>query len=299
MHLLPSCRGVFDRQDSLRSDYMSDREPRYGIVQQASIDSTDSRLCYLTSSEVSGTHSAALSSHFKIKFAVRNHPKVSHAVWRCDLTFTCFTTKHFTISHTHTIVSCKQSYGTLACAKSKPYSVKTQMNFAFANVGWNYLSPSVSSRYIPTNHFHFTTLEQSNAISSPIESQFYLSQLTHLPPVPGSNQACIHSRAYLSSTFAPLNLVRLASMYWERCACSPSRNIPPENIDGPIAPFTTFPGPLKGRRRSFDSAFGGKLHSQNGEEFVASRFAHRFHTRGVPCMINLETFAANSHMCCK
>lgn len=46
-------RGVFDRQDSLRSDYLSDRESRYGIVQQASIDSTDSRLCYLTSSEVS------------------------------------------------------------------------------------------------------------------------------------------------------------------------------------------------------------------------------------------------------
>jgi hypothetical protein len=46
-------RGVFDRQDSLRSDYLSDRETRYGIVQQASIDSTDSRLCYLTSSEVS------------------------------------------------------------------------------------------------------------------------------------------------------------------------------------------------------------------------------------------------------
>uniref|UniRef100_T1I3W9 WH1 domain-containing protein n=1 Tax=Rhodnius prolixus TaxID=13249 RepID=T1I3W9_RHOPR len=43
---------VFDRQDSLRSDYMSDRESsRYGIVQQASIESTDSRLCYLTSSE--------------------------------------------------------------------------------------------------------------------------------------------------------------------------------------------------------------------------------------------------------
>lgn len=201
---------------------------------------------------------------------------------------------HKTFYHiTHTIVSCKQSYGTLACAKSKPYSVKTQMNFAFANVGWNYLSPSVSSRYIPTNQFHFTTLEQSNAISSPIESQFYLSQLTHLPPVPGSNQVCIRSRAYLSSTFAPLNLVRLASMYWERCACSPSRNISPENIDGPIAPFTTFPGPLKGRRRSFGSAFCGKLHPQNGEEFVASRFAHRFHTRGVPCMINLETFAAN------
>lgn len=48
-----SYRGVFDRQDSLRSEYLSDRETRYGIVQQASIDSTDSRLCYLTSSEVS------------------------------------------------------------------------------------------------------------------------------------------------------------------------------------------------------------------------------------------------------
>lgn len=46
---------MFDRQDSLRSDYMSDREStRYGIVQQASIESADSRLCYLTSSEVSG-----------------------------------------------------------------------------------------------------------------------------------------------------------------------------------------------------------------------------------------------------
>lgn len=47
-------RGIFDRQDSLRSDYMSDREScRYGIVQQASVESADSRLCYLTSSEVS------------------------------------------------------------------------------------------------------------------------------------------------------------------------------------------------------------------------------------------------------
>ncbi|XP_011504700.1 PREDICTED: protein still life, isoform SIF type 1-like [Ceratosolen solmsi marchali] len=44
-------RGIFDRQDSVRSDYMSDRESRYGIVQQASLESTDSRLCYLTSSE--------------------------------------------------------------------------------------------------------------------------------------------------------------------------------------------------------------------------------------------------------
>ncbi|CAH2107328.1 unnamed protein product [Euphydryas editha] len=50
-------RGVFDRQDSVRSEYTSDRESsRYGIVQQASIDSTDSRICYLTSSEVSLTH---------------------------------------------------------------------------------------------------------------------------------------------------------------------------------------------------------------------------------------------------
>ncbi|KAK0177568.1 hypothetical protein PV328_001608 [Microctonus aethiopoides] len=46
-------RGTFDRQDSVRSDYMSDRDSRYGIVQQASLESTDSRLCYLTSSEVS------------------------------------------------------------------------------------------------------------------------------------------------------------------------------------------------------------------------------------------------------
>jgi len=43
----------FIRQDSLRSEYLSDRESRYGIVQQASIESTDSRMCYLTSSEVS------------------------------------------------------------------------------------------------------------------------------------------------------------------------------------------------------------------------------------------------------
>uniref|UniRef100_T1HQX9 Uncharacterized protein n=1 Tax=Rhodnius prolixus TaxID=13249 RepID=T1HQX9_RHOPR len=51
-HFMPQTLGVFDRQDSLRSDYMSDRESsRYGIVQQASIESTDSRLCYLTSSE--------------------------------------------------------------------------------------------------------------------------------------------------------------------------------------------------------------------------------------------------------
>ncbi|KAI8126435.1 isoforms C/SIF type 2, Protein still life [Lucilia cuprina] len=44
-------RAEFIRQDSLRSDYLSDRDSRYGIVQQASIESTDSRMCYLTSSE--------------------------------------------------------------------------------------------------------------------------------------------------------------------------------------------------------------------------------------------------------
>jgi len=72
---------VFDRQDSLRSDYLSDRETRYGIVQQASIDSTDSRLCYLTSSEVSEpfvlTRFACLSTtsdelHFCIKWEMGN-----------------------------------------------------------------------------------------------------------------------------------------------------------------------------------------------------------------------------------
>ncbi|XP_066904403.1 protein still life, isoform SIF type 1 isoform X4 [Halyomorpha halys] len=56
-------RGAFDRQDSLRSDYMSDRETsRYGIVQQASIESTDSRLCYLTSSEMSDDDRMSLTT---------------------------------------------------------------------------------------------------------------------------------------------------------------------------------------------------------------------------------------------
>lgn len=70
-------RGVFDRQDSLRSDYLSDRETRYGIVQQASIDSTDSRLCYLTSSEVSENFYIELfHTHLKrrqIQFASKNY----------------------------------------------------------------------------------------------------------------------------------------------------------------------------------------------------------------------------------
>ncbi|XP_045492860.1 protein still life, isoform SIF type 1 isoform X2 [Colias croceus] len=56
-------RGVFDRQDSIRSEYTSDREStRYGIVQQASIDSTDSRICYLTSSEISDDDRMSLTT---------------------------------------------------------------------------------------------------------------------------------------------------------------------------------------------------------------------------------------------
>ncbi|CAH1128391.1 unnamed protein product [Ceutorhynchus assimilis] len=56
-------RGIFDRQDSLRSDYMSDREScRYGIVQQASVESADSRLCYLTSSEISDDDRMSLTT---------------------------------------------------------------------------------------------------------------------------------------------------------------------------------------------------------------------------------------------
>ncbi|XP_015378964.1 PREDICTED: protein still life, isoform SIF type 1-like isoform X3 [Diuraphis noxia] len=47
---------MFERQDSARMDYMAEREARHsfsGITQQTSVESTDSRLCYLTSSEVS------------------------------------------------------------------------------------------------------------------------------------------------------------------------------------------------------------------------------------------------------
>ncbi|XP_047514545.1 protein still life, isoform SIF type 1 isoform X4 [Pieris napi] len=56
-------RGMFDRQDSVRSEYTSDRESsRYGIVQQASIDSTDSRICYLTSSEISDDDRMSLTT---------------------------------------------------------------------------------------------------------------------------------------------------------------------------------------------------------------------------------------------
>ncbi|XP_011865978.1 PREDICTED: protein still life, isoform SIF type 1 isoform X2 [Vollenhovia emeryi] len=55
-------RGTFDRQDSVRSDYMPDRDGRYGIVQQASLESTDSRLCYLTSSEMSDDDRMSLTT---------------------------------------------------------------------------------------------------------------------------------------------------------------------------------------------------------------------------------------------
>ncbi|XP_034940458.1 protein still life, isoform SIF type 1 isoform X1 [Chelonus insularis] len=55
-------RGTFDRQDSVRSDYLSDRESRYGIVQQASLESTDSRQCYLTSSEMSDDDRMSLTT---------------------------------------------------------------------------------------------------------------------------------------------------------------------------------------------------------------------------------------------
>ncbi|XP_073842319.1 protein still life, isoform SIF type 1-like isoform X5 [Musca autumnalis] len=55
-------RGEFIRQDSLRSDYLSDRDSRYGIVQQASIESTDSRMCYLTSSEISDDDRMSLTT---------------------------------------------------------------------------------------------------------------------------------------------------------------------------------------------------------------------------------------------
>ncbi|XP_033312460.1 protein still life, isoform SIF type 1 isoform X3 [Bombus bifarius] len=55
-------RGTFDRQDSVRSDYMSDRDGRYGIVQQASLESTDSRICYLTSSEMSDDDKMSLTT---------------------------------------------------------------------------------------------------------------------------------------------------------------------------------------------------------------------------------------------
>ncbi|KAG7299495.1 hypothetical protein JYU34_016457 [Plutella xylostella] len=56
-------RATFDRQDSVRSEYASDRESsRYGIVQQASLDSTDSRICYLTSSEISDDDRMSLTT---------------------------------------------------------------------------------------------------------------------------------------------------------------------------------------------------------------------------------------------
>ncbi|EEB20227.1 still life, sif, putative [Pediculus humanus corporis] len=53
---------IFDRQDSQRSDYISARDSRYGMVQQASVESADSRLCYLTSSEMSDEDRMSLTT---------------------------------------------------------------------------------------------------------------------------------------------------------------------------------------------------------------------------------------------
>ncbi|KAK2715335.1 protein still life, isoform SIF type 1-like isoform X2 [Artemia franciscana] len=52
-----------ERQDSVRSGYMSDRESiKMGVVQQGSVESADSRLCYLTSSEVSDDDRMSLTT---------------------------------------------------------------------------------------------------------------------------------------------------------------------------------------------------------------------------------------------
>ncbi|XP_008182231.1 protein still life, isoform SIF type 1 isoform X4 [Acyrthosiphon pisum] len=56
---------MFERQDSARMDYMADREARHsfsGITQQTSVESTDSRLCYLTSSEISDDDRMSLTT---------------------------------------------------------------------------------------------------------------------------------------------------------------------------------------------------------------------------------------------
>jgi len=56
MNNLNDLNRMFERQDSARLDYMAEREARHsfsGITQQTSVESTDSRLCYLTSSAVS------------------------------------------------------------------------------------------------------------------------------------------------------------------------------------------------------------------------------------------------------
>ncbi|XP_050433195.1 protein still life, isoform SIF type 1 isoform X3 [Adelges cooleyi] len=56
---------MFERQDSGRLDYMNERAARHsfsGITQQASVESTDSRLCYLTSSEISDDDRMSLTT---------------------------------------------------------------------------------------------------------------------------------------------------------------------------------------------------------------------------------------------
>ncbi|XP_035711020.1 protein still life, isoform SIF type 1 isoform X3 [Folsomia candida] len=67
--------GFFDRHEGVRSGYFSDRERsgyfsdreahahhKYGMRQQASVESADSRLCYLTSSEISDDERMSLTT---------------------------------------------------------------------------------------------------------------------------------------------------------------------------------------------------------------------------------------------
>lgn len=81
-------RSTFDRQDSVRSDYMSDRESRYGIVQQPSLESTDSRLCYLTSSEVSWFSSCWPYRFQFLKSQRKEYNPLSHLTFQVHF-FTC------------------------------------------------------------------------------------------------------------------------------------------------------------------------------------------------------------------
>lgn len=72
---------MFERQDSARMDYMAEREARHsfsGITQQTSVESTDSRLCYLTSSEV---------SEFTIKNSNRNIRNICKKFSSKNITF--------------------------------------------------------------------------------------------------------------------------------------------------------------------------------------------------------------------
>ena len=66
---------------------MSDRESRsgFGVVQQASVESTDSRLCYLTSSEV-GTH---IHIHYSVSYLLDGLLRTGSEMavfWNCSET---------------------------------------------------------------------------------------------------------------------------------------------------------------------------------------------------------------------